>query len=31
MHDRASEADAGTASENRFGPAIFKQFDGKGS
>jgi hypothetical protein len=31
MHDRASEADAGAASENRFGPAIFKQFDGKGS
>src|SRR5436190_3719710 len=28
-HDRASEADA--ASENKFGPAIFKQFDGKGS
>jgi len=32
-HDRAShEVDAAaTASENKFGPAIFKQFDGKGS
>ncbi len=28
-HDPASEADA--ASENKFGAAIFKQFDGKGS
>ena len=32
-HDRAfHEVDAAaTASENKFGPAIFKQFDGKGS
>jgi hypothetical protein len=31
-HDRAPEADAAAAaSESKFGPAIFKQFDGKGS
>lgn len=30
-HDRAPEPDAAAASENKFGPAIFKQFDGKGS
>jgi hypothetical protein len=30
-HDRPSEVDAAAPSENKFGPAIFKQFDGKGS
>jgi hypothetical protein len=30
-HDRVPEAAGTAASENKFGPAIFKQFDGKGS
>jgi hypothetical protein len=30
-HDRAPETDAAAASDSKFGPAIFKQFDGKGS
>jgi hypothetical protein len=30
-HDRPSEVEAAVPAENKFGPEIFKQFDGKGS